>query len=57
MLTRFRCYVIAVEFFHLAQKLKLRRPLRDQMDRASSSIALQLAEGVSRMWRLTMVSG
>ena len=48
MLSSFRCYVIAVEFFHLAQKLKLRRPLRDQMDRASSSIALHLAEGYGK---------
>jgi four helix bundle protein len=48
MLAKFRCYVLSVEFYHLAQKLKLRRPLRDQMDRASASISLNLAEGYGK---------
>ena len=41
----FRTYQIAVEFYHLTQNLTLKRHLKDQLDRAASSIVLNLAEG------------
>ena len=41
----FRTYQIAVDFYHLCAKLQLRYHLRDQLMRAASSIALNLAEG------------
>ena len=41
-------YSIAVEFYHLAQRLTLPRHLKDQLDRASSSVVLNLAEGAAR---------
>ena len=44
----FRTYQIAVEFYRLAEKLTLPRHLKDQLSRASSSIALNLAEGRGR---------
>ncbi len=36
---------LAVEFYHLTQKLSIKGHLREQLLRASSSIALNLAEG------------
>jgi four helix bundle protein len=44
----FRTYHLAVEFYRLCRTLKLPRELRDQLTRASSSIALNLAEGGAR---------
>ena len=44
----FRTYNIAVEFYHSTQTLKLPHHLKDQLDRASSSIVLNLAEGSGR---------
>ncbi len=41
----FRTLELAYEFYSLGQKLKLPKPLKDQLDRASSSISLNLAEG------------
>ena len=45
MLQKFRTYQLSVTFYKSAQKLKLPRHLKDQMNRASSSICLNLAEG------------
>ena len=44
----FRTYKIAVEFYRLTSSLIIKHPLRDQLNRASSSIALNLAEGSGR---------
>jgi four helix bundle protein len=41
----FRTLDLAVEFYHLSQKIKLARHLREQLDRASASVSLNLAEG------------
>ncbi len=41
----FRTLDLAIEFYQLAQKLKTPLHLRNQLDRASSSISLNLAEG------------
>jgi four helix bundle protein len=48
MLNQFRTYKIAVEFHQLCQTATLPAYLRDQLLRASSSIALNLAEGYGR---------
>lgn len=45
ILKSFRSYQLAVEFHHLAQSCQVKGHLRDQLFRASSSIALNLAEG------------
>lgn len=42
---RFRTLDLAVQFYKLAQQVDVPRHLRDQLDRASSSISLNLAEG------------
>ena len=44
----FRTYKIAVEFYHCVAGLELKGALSNQLDRASSSIALNLAEGYGR---------
>ena len=44
MLTTFRSYQLAVEFYRLTRALHLPGGLSDQFRRASSSIALNLAE-------------
>ena len=41
----FRTYDIAVQFYRLSASLQLPRSLKEQLTRASSSIALNLAEG------------
>ena len=44
MLQKFRTYQLSVKFYKSAVKLKLPRHLKDQMNRTSSSICLNLAE-------------
>ena len=41
----FRTYQLAVEFYKKSKKLNLKGNLKNQFERASSSIALNLAEG------------
>ena len=48
MLTHFRTFELAVNFYHSVTKLKLTRHLEDQLQRAASSVALNLAEGNAR---------
>ena len=45
----FRTYNLAVEFFKATQKLHVKSFLRNQLDRAASSIALNLREGNARI--------
>ena len=51
MLSQFRTYNLAVQFHHSVRALPLPGYLMDQMLRASSSIALNLAEGSSKPTR------
>ena len=51
MLKNFRCYHAAVEFYRLCEEVKCPRHLREQLSRASSSIALNLSEGSARPTR------
>ena len=44
----FRTYNLAVEFYHLAAAERFPRHLNDQLQRAASSVALNLAEGAGR---------
>jgi four helix bundle protein len=44
----FRTYQIAVEFYHLTASESLPRYLKDQLQRAASSVVLNLAEGSGR---------
>ncbi|MBL6991835.1 MAG: four helix bundle protein [Bacteriovoracaceae bacterium] len=48
MLQNFRTFQISVTFFQSCQKIKLPNYLKDQLDRASSSISLNLAEGYGK---------
>jgi four helix bundle protein len=48
MLSKFRVFQLAVKFFRKCKRLKLPRHLRDQLDRAASSIALNACEGYGR---------
>ena len=48
MLKNFRTFTLSVTFYHECQKIKLPRHLKDQMNRASSSISLNLAEGYGK---------
>ena len=41
----FKTYDLAVSFYHLCQGVRLRRHLKDQLDRAAASIVCNLAEG------------
>jgi four helix bundle protein len=51
----FRTFNLAVNFYHLVSKLKLTRHLQEQLNRAASSVALNLAEGNSRLTRADKV--
>jgi len=44
-LKKFKTFQLATEFYQITSKLRLPRHLKDQLDRASSSIALNIAEG------------
>ena len=48
MLKNFKTYQLATQFHHECLKLKVRALLRDQLDRASSSIVLNIAEGTGK---------
>lgn len=48
MLQNFRTFQISTQLYQETQKIKLPRHLKDQMDRASSSITLNLAEGYGK---------
>ncbi len=48
MRKNFRAYNLAVEFYRAAKALSLPTHLKEQLNRASSSIALNLAEGNAR---------
>ncbi len=45
MIKNFRTYDLAVRFYRLSQTLSVQDFLRDQLNRAASSIVLNLAEG------------
>lgn len=55
MLQNFRTYRLAVEFHHQCRLIQLSDYLKDQILRASSSIALNLAEGSGRSTRKDQV--
>ncbi len=48
MLQNFRTFQISVQFYQESIKLNLPSHLQDQMNRASSSISLNLAEGYGK---------
>lgn len=48
MLRNFRCHSEAVKLYKLCKSVKLRAFMRDQLLRASSSVALNLSEGNGR---------
>ena len=47
-LKNFRTYQLAITLYRDCQKLKVKGGLRDQLDRASSSVVLNLAEGSAK---------
>ena len=51
MIHNFRTLNLAIKFYHLSQQLKLKGVLRDQLQRASISIPLNLCEGRGRHTR------
>ena len=48
MVTNLRTYNLALEFHKECQKLRLKYYLKDQLQRATSSVVLNLAEGSAR---------
>lgn len=48
MLQNFRTFNLSVQFYESCQKINLPRHLKDQLNRASSSISLNLAEGYGK---------
>jgi len=48
MMKNFRTYEIAKELYNECQSLKVKRHMKDQLDRASLSIVLNLAEGCGK---------
>ena len=51
----FRSFKTAVEFYRLTRTLKLTAALKDQLERAASSVALNLAEGSGKSTRKDQV--
>ncbi len=51
MLKNFRCYQESIRFYRLCEEIRCAPHLRDQLLRASSSIALNLSEGSARTTR------
>ena len=49
MLNNFRTYKLAVEFYKTSKHIPLPSSLRDQWARASSSVAMNLAEGYGKI--------
>ena len=45
---KFKTYQLAKEFYHKSKNLKLREPMRNQFNRASLSVVLNLAEGTAK---------
>ena len=45
---KFKTYQLAKQFYHKSNNLKLREPMRNQFQRASLSIVLNLAEGSAK---------
>ena len=45
---KFKTYQLAKQFYHKSNDLKLREPMRNQFQRASLSIVLNLAEGSAK---------
>ncbi len=48
MLQNFKTFNLSVQFYKSCQKIKLPSHLKNQLDRASSSISLNLAEGYGK---------
>ena len=48
MLSNFRTYQLAKEFYSICQNLRFKSPLKDQFERAALSIVLNLAEGSAK---------
>ena len=47
-MTKFKTYQLAKQFYRNSQKLHLKEPLKNQFQRATSSIVLNLAEGSAK---------
>lgn len=47
-LSNFRTYQLALKFHKIAKQVKCANPIRDQLMRASTSIALNLSEGSAK---------
>jgi len=47
-LSNFRAYQLSVQFYRSCQKIRCSKHLKDQLDRASSSVALNLSEGSAK---------
>ena len=48
MLNNFRTFQLSISFYHSCQKIKVPTHLRNQLDRSSSSITLNLGEGYGK---------